>query len=90
MQKATNTFIKQKRKYISHLAAAGMEGNTSPRFSVSVVGDERPKQGHSVFKNVPSPEHYIPKHEWDKPLAAVRSALSDYEKVEKVDKVRLL
>ena len=66
-----------------------MDDKTS-RFSVSVVGTEKPKPWPCVFKNVPSSEHYIPKEEWDKPLAAVRAALSDYEKVEKVDKVRLL
>ena len=84
MQKTTNTFIKEKRKYISHLAAAGMDDKTS-RFSVSVVGTEKPKPGPCVF-NVPSSEHYIPKDQWDKPLAAVRSALTEFE----VDKVRLL
>ena len=85
MQNTTNTFIKEKRKYISHLAAAGMDDKTS-RFSVSVVGTEKPKPGPCVFKNVPSSEHYIPKDQWDKPLAAVRSALTEFE----VDKVRLL
>ena len=86
MQNTTNTFIKEKRKYISHLAAAGMDDKTSRRFSVSVVGTEKPKPGPCVFKNVPSSEHYIPKDQWDKPLAAVRSALTEFE----VDKVRLL
>ena len=47
MQKTTNTFIKEKRKYISHLAAAGMDDKTS-RFSVSVVGTEKPKPGPCV------------------------------------------
>ena len=81
-------FIKELRKYISHLAAAGMEGNTS-RFSVSVVGTEKPKPGPCVFK-CPSSEKFIPKDQWPLPLAAVRSALTEFEKEEKFDKVRLL
>ena len=79
-------------KYISFLLqfdflslVVGMDDKTS-RFSVSVVGTEKPKPGPCVFKNVPSSEHYIPKDQWDKPLAAVRSALTEFE----VDKVRLL